>query len=581
MIRKAKRWPAQLGELLAFVAWSVLLIVPVGADLRDRAVGGGDARHWLWQGWRLAELVKGGDLPTRIPDVLWPYGMNLLVADGALPSAVGLMWNLVFPPTLAFNLAVISALVANAVAARYLASLFTTRRVVTILCGLAFAAAPALSLRLEGHYNLLFAFPAPLLVALAVRVVRGETAVPPLALGLLLALAYVSSGYYFFFGATTVGIAVVVADGSWRARGASVLRLATAALIAVVVLLPFLVPKLVLERKERAAGARAISSGAESFSADVASVFVPPPGQLVEIESVVETHGELGPNALELTTTPGILPLLGIAGVIVLRSNVRRSLLAAALWLWMLSLGPTAHVFGRSPLAGASWLPMAVLLELPGMAGVRAPNRASFTFAAVAVACMAMALGWLMERLRPGARAFVVVVCLAVLIAGVRVPIGWSEDQSGPEVIAALERIRQTSSPTDAFLHLPNDCLPHALQIDLQIVHRRPVVGCHGFDAATPWKTGLPSYFESMGWATMRCNPGAIGSRPVALPSDFDATPTPRGLDALERELDVRYVIFDRAHECPGRAEAILAVLAASARTLGDDGRLVVFDLAG
>ena len=560
------------------VAWAVLLIVPVGADPFHRTVGGGDARHWLWVGWRLAELVKDGHLPTHIPDVLWPHGMDLLVADGALPSAVGLAWNLVAPPTLAFNLAVLTALVANAAAARYLASMFTSRRAVSVVCGLAFAAAPALSLRLEGHYNLLFAFPAPLLIALAIRVVRGETAVPPLSLGLLLAITYVSSGYYFFFGATAFAVAVLVARGSWSARLATLTRLGTAALITLVVLSPFLVPKLLLERRERAAGATPNSATADYFSADVASVFVQPDGQLLDVEPL---QGPFVGNLLEGTTTPGVLPLLGVAAVVVLRSNVRRSLLAAACALWLLSLGSTAHVWGKSPLEGVTWLPMGFLLELPGMAGVRAPNRASFTLAAVAVACMAMSLAWLMERLQPAGRAVTLIVCLAVLVAGVRIPIGWSQDETGPQVVDALEAIRESSRSTDAFVHLPNDCLRTALQIDLQIVHRRPVVGCQGFDASIPWKTGLKNYFASTGWAAMRCGPAIIGFRPVTLPRDFDPAPSADAVERMRRELDVRYVIFDRASECPGRAEEILGVLSASARQLGDDGRLIVFDLEG
>ena len=576
---RARAGAGALAELGVFVGWALLLIWPVSAHLATRTVGSGDARHWLWVGWRIARLVGDGKVPTRIPDILWPYGANLLVADGALPSAVAGFWNLLVSPVLAFNLAVVSALVMNGLAARYLASIFTQRRVVMILAGLAFAGAPALTIRLEGHYNLLFAFPAPLLLALALRVARGEMRVPPIRMGLLLALAYVSSGYYFFFGAITVAVVLVLGSSPWKDRGRDVLRFALAGLVALVVLAPFLVPKFQLERRERAAGARTLSSGAESFSADVLSAVVPPFGGRLSISALDDLHVRLGGNTLELTSFPGVLGLAGIAGAAVLATRVRRPLLGAAFALWLLSLGPTPHILGEAPLEKVAWLPMAGLLQLPGMAGVRAPNRASFTLAAVAAACFALTLAWGFERLRPAGRVAVVVAAATLLVAGARTPVGWSQEQLGAPVERALEKINRTAAEDDAFIHLPTDCLGNAFEITLQIEHRRPVVGCQGFDAAIPWETGLPAYFDSLAWANLRCSPPTIGSRAVDLPAGFDGKPSPDAVQALPQELPVRFVIFNRVNECPERGQEVLAALQQGANQIADDGQYIVFDL--
>lgn len=580
MSSRRSRLTLSVGEVLIVVAFATGLIIPVTADPTSRAVGGGDARYWLWQGWRLAELVRDGRSPFFVPDVIWPYGSNLLIADGALPSLVGMAWNFVLSPVAAYNAAVVTALATSALAARHLATLFTSRRVVALVTGLAFAAAPAITIRLEGHYNLLFAFPVPLLLAVAIRTVRGEEELPWIKLGALLAIAYVSSGYYFFFGAMAVGVAVLVADQTWRRRASTVVRLGGAAIVAVVLLSPFLVPKLQLERRERAAGAMRISDGAAFFSADLLSAVLPAPGQVVQVEPLADRHDELGGNRLELTSFPGILPLLGVAATVALRSRVRRPLLTAAAALWVASLGPTLHLSGHRPLGDTESLPMAVLLELPGMAGVRAPNRASFALAAVAAACLAYSLAWTYERLESRGRVALTVACLALLVTTVRAPVGYSEDIAGDDVDRALALMREDAEPGDAVIHLPNDCLGNASQIDLQIEHQLPVVGCQGFDAAIPWKTGLPDYFASDAWAAVRCNPGAIAARGVRLPEGVSAEPSPAAFDRLRRQLDVRFVIFDRLTECPGRGEQILAALLGSGATVGDDGRLVVVDLA-
>lgn len=578
MPRSQRRLAAALEGML-YVAWTAVLLWPVTADPFGRAVGEGDARTWMWQSWALARVFKRGELPVEIDAAMAPYGLDILPADGALPTYVGMAWNLIASPMLANNLAVAMAVLTNALAGRYIGAQVSGRRWVRVLCALAFMTAPALTIRLDGHYNLLFAFPVGLLLAECVRVTVQRSRLRVGFTAVALALAYASSGYYFVFGAVAVVLVLVLRDVPVRDRIGSLVRFGTAGMLAVVLLLPLLGPKLALERRELAAGAARVSGGATEFSADVASAVLPAPGTALSVGPLADLHLELGPNRLENTSFPGLLGLAGIAGLLVLRSPLRRPLVGAAAGLWVLSLGPTARVLGESALPEQAVLPMAALLELPGMSGVRAPNRASFVLVAVAVACLAATLSFVAHRTSRAARVVVVVVALASLAASTRVGINWTDELTESEVRPALVEMREEADRGDAVIHLPDDCLNNANQIAMQIEHRLPVVGCHGFDAATPWRTGLPGYFSSAGWAALRCAPQAIASRPTPFPGDL--LPSPAAAAELQRELNVRYVVFEIDNDCPDRGQLIRAALVASGEVLVEGESFLVIDLEG
>src|SRR5690606_26504237 len=83
------------------------------------------------------------------------------------------------------------------------------------------------------------------------------------------------------------------------------------------------------------------------------------------------------------------------------------ALLAAAGLLWLLGLGPGLHVAGRYPadpgaeVGSTAWLPFRLLLEVPGLANLRAPYRSAYALAAVLAGAAALGLDGVRRHLAP------------------------------------------------------------------------------------------------------------------------------------------------------------------------------------
>ena len=73
---------------------------------RTQILGAGDdARYYTWLGWRIGQLIAHGHVvPFHVGDVIPPFGLDLRLLDGYLPSYVSGLFNLVVGPVLAFNL---------------------------------------------------------------------------------------------------------------------------------------------------------------------------------------------------------------------------------------------------------------------------------------------------------------------------------------------------------------------------------------------------------------------------------------------------------------------------------------------
>lgn len=565
--------------VLAPVVAATALLWRVVGDLGSVGVGAGDARYWYWAGWRLAEQVRDGDLlPLTTDAVVWPNGYDFRIADGLLPAVVGGFWNLITgSPTLAYNLATATALVTTCLAGVRLAKTVGASPAVAAVVGCAITTAPAFAIRLEGHYNLLFAFPAILLVDVGLRHVSGQTRVFPIArTAVLLALAYTSSGYYLFAGGLALAIVLLFGRLGRVGTTEAAVRLAIAGAVAAVILSPLLVPKMRLERAERDAGAVPITTTAASFSSDATAIFVPPAGSLVEPPDVQERNERIGFNLVERTAFPGWLGLLGVAGVLFVRSPYKRPLLAASAVLWVLSLGPTLRFKGRYLGSPNEYLPMTAFLKLPGFSGVRAPNRMSFLIAVLAGAAAAVFLEALRRWSGRRFAAIAVALGIALVAASLRVPVATAREPSGA-IVTALEQVR--ADPSDgAVLHLPEDCLNSIPEVELQVIHQRNLVGCQGFESAIPWYTELGNYTSSASWAALRCFPEHLGPAPSPFPPDLPATDD--AVRALTAELGVAFVIFDQWEKCD-RAAEIREALLRTAEVVGGDDHFLVLKVGG
>ncbi len=106
-----------LAEVATYVVAIGLVLWPALIHGRDEMLGGGeDGRYYTWLGWRVGRLIAHGHLvPVRITDVITPFGLDLRLLDGYLPSYVAGLFNLVTGPTLAYNLTFLTGAVLNVV----------------------------------------------------------------------------------------------------------------------------------------------------------------------------------------------------------------------------------------------------------------------------------------------------------------------------------------------------------------------------------------------------------------------------------------------------------------------------------
>jgi hypothetical protein len=551
---------------------------------------GDDARYYTWLGWRMGRLIAHGHVvPFHVGDVIHPFGLDLRLLDGYLPSYVSGLFNLVAGPVLAFNLTVVVGAILNLLAARSLARRLTTSRVVWTLAAVAFLTAPPVALNVQlGLLPLFWAFTAPLLVADALDVATNGRGVRPLRLAMLLALAYLCSVYFLVFGG--LAYALIVGITALRQRDWQFVKaMGAGALIASFVLLPFIVPRIRFDHNESARGVDTeLLADSNFFSADAVSVIAQPTRStfLLPRPTFVEQSIVRLPDVrygIEATLFPGLLLLAGFVVYLVKPERRRLPIWVAAGVLFVFGLGPSLKVAGHfvwkhggSPV---SWLPYRLLLAIPGLGALRAPVRVEYVLVALLVAATAVAL----QRLFTAApsRAWIVAAGAGVLLASnLLVPLPTTTFGTTASSARALREIARLAGPGDTVSSVPADCDPAF--VSLQVFHHAPVVGCAGSFAANPWSK-LRVYTGSDALTKLRCDRAAYG-RLTTPGSETRARAAPFGpadIAALRREFGVRFVVIDHSKlgaACPS-VQASLPALRAHA-VLGRDARYEVIDLA-
>ncbi len=576
-----------LAEAAVYAAAIALVVWPGVLHARTQILGAGDdARYYTWLGWRMGRLIADGHVvPFHVGDAIHPFGLDLRLLDGYLPSYVSGLCNLVVGPVLAFNLTFVLGAVLNVLSARVLARRLTTVRVVYVIGAVAFLTAPPIALNVQlGLLPLFWAFTAPLLVADAIDVVCGRRGVRPVRLAGLLVLAYLCSVYFVVFGGLAYGLIVGVGAArtrSWR----PVASTAAGVLVAVVVLLPFIVPRIQFDRNESAHGVDTeLLSDANFFSADALSIVAQPTRStfLLPRPSFVEKSIVRLPDvryAIEATIFPGILLLAGFAWFLCKRDVRRLSLAVSAGTLFVFGLGPSLKVGGTFVWKHAgrpvSWLPYRWLLAIPGLGALRAPVRVEYVLVAVFVAATTVALAGFVDG--GETRVLAVTAGAGVLLAtNLLVPVPTTNFATTPASESALRSIAHLARPGDTVLSVPADCDPSF--VSLQVFHHAPVIGCAGSFAANPWSK-LAGFTRSDALIKLRCDRTAYGrlTTTAAVTAPFDA----RDVDTLRNDFGVRFVIVDRSKLGPGcePVDQALAVLG-DHRSLGGDARFEVLDLS-
>ena len=241
-----------------FVTWPT--IQDLGATL-PFSVRRFDGYGALWFGEHAWRFVQGEVPAFRAPEVAWPLGLDLRLADSFLFGLLYLPFRALLPPVEAFNAFTLAAIASTALSGWWLA-----RRVLGVGALAATAAGFVVgftslvhSFRLEGEAYLLAGGFLPLFAGFLLRTAwYGRTWDGVACCALLAALAW-STGYFGINGALVGGVlgALALALGHSRSSVAFGARVRAAA-IAVLTALLFLVPLVLLLRS--GGGADAIAS---------------------------------------------------------------------------------------------------------------------------------------------------------------------------------------------------------------------------------------------------------------------------------------------------------------------------------
>lgn len=590
--RDDARWVGlALAEAVTYAAVILAAFWPPGQWSTALRAFPGDGEGWAWLGWRVGrEMAAGHPFPIRLVDAMHPYDINLLGGDGYLTAWISGVVNLVADPVLAYNLTQIVAVVLAAACGRVLARTCTSDRVAIVVSTLAFATAPIIMVRFAGHQNLIFVFPAALVMTEVVRIARSDLVeVRWVRLAVALVLAYLSSIYYLLFGLLVLAIAVLwcIVRRRWSPSCLpGVAKVVAAAAITLVCMSPFLVTRFARDAAERSAGAPAESTDTVRtlpYSGDLFSMVSPEPDSRDPLLRYADTGRDM-----ETATYPGLLLLVGLGGVALVRSRVRSTILTAGVSLWALALGPTLVVFRlvhgvwtKVPLLGDgfAWLPYTLLLRVPGLSSLRTPVRAVFWMVPVGAAALAIVGGSVLRGRTRLVRAAVLVVGILVVVGDLPASPPVVSGAPSRAITSAFERIAK--EPGDgAVLVVPDDCLLTWGDAIWEFEHRRPVVGCTWYSSSVRWYSGLDRYVHNEAWASLRCAPGMFGPRPVAL-KPGEGTPDAGDLRELRATLGVRWIVLQKHPvQCdPARAAAIEAVLTEHARLLAQDDEYMVFEL--
>lgn len=208
----------RLGGRVFAAAWFAVLAAGLTAPLlRDPARtlfgrGLGDNAAGVWTFWWAQRAVADPARGLWQTDALFaPLGTRLVLNTGTplltVPTAVALPDA---SPVLAYNTWCLLGLFLNGLCAGALAFAYTRHRLASLVAGTAFALAPFLVVRLDGHLNVLHAWPLPLVALCAVGWMRRPTPLRGIALGAVAAGTFYVDYYYGLFG---LGLLAILAAG--------------------------------------------------------------------------------------------------------------------------------------------------------------------------------------------------------------------------------------------------------------------------------------------------------------------------------------------------------------------------------
>jgi hypothetical protein len=399
----------------------------------------------LWLDHELLSALAELRYPGRSTSVHWPGGADsMIVAGGPLPALFALPWLLALGYPGFWNPFVAACLIANGLAAAWLAAQTGAGDRGRLLAGLAFGLAPAVLREVStGNQDVFFAAPLPLALGLGLKGLTGSRRQALLG-GAAVVLASLS---WWPFGLLTAGL--LVGLGLWKARREEVRSvvldrlgwMARTWVPGMALLLPLLASRM------RAADHAAPLSRLPEALADIDAARLDfalsastslPPGRLVALS---EQPGEVLGSLLVLVLLTTWFLVQGRRQLIWPALLILSALASVGAWLapgWDVSDG---------------WLPLPLAWAqawLPGLDGITRPQR-FLVFSALAQAVMLGVLWTRLEergslwaaRVGAGALALVLIAMpwaqgVAPLASSSFEPPGWIEAIDEPGAIVAI-----------------------------------------------------------------------------------------------------------------------------------------------
>ena len=467
-----------------FVLLSLVYTYPLVRDpARANRFDSPDAMFTAWTlSWDLHQL---GNDPRHLFDanIFYPekatlaYSENLL-AGALMVAPLGLFTD---NPILLLNIALLAALATSGLAAFVLAHHMTGSNLGAALAGVIFAFAPYRWAHIP-HLQLQLAFALPLSFYFARRLREGASvnrvpAIPNessrgdatvtgiVGLGLSVAAAFGSSGYYAIFLLTALPFVVIteLMSAEVTVRFRTMRRLAMAGLIGAAASAPLALP---YAGKLQTGTARAFET-AEQYSA----------GWTEYVSSFSKLHFFL-PKAEE-PLFPGFvaiaLVLVALVASFRKRTALRDEWMLAGVGLLgiVLSLGPSGGLFSL------------LFRFFPPYQGLRVPSRAGILFLFAVAVLAAYGLARIRQK---RLRMALFVVVAAECYAG---PLPWSfEVPTIPPIYQHLADSAESGAVVELPLPHPNHFQDNARYVYRSIFHWRPLV--NGYSGFVP-----PSYREA------------------------------------------------------------------------------------
>lgn len=232
---------AELKALLFFIALTAVMIAPALRDPMGLVPGtSGDGSVFTFSIWWYGQ--KGLDFLSepKVSDIFYPYGVPYHVYGDFAPINILLYPVIKISPLLAYNLSVFLSFVLSGFFMYLLVRDITKDAAAGAMSGIFFAFTAYRFIRYSGHLNLVHTEWFPLLIYSAKKLLDTKDYKYAALSGVSFSLMFLSSGYYAYIGALAVLSFAFIYLKAMKLSLPPARMLATAVVIPLVVLSPFL-----------------------------------------------------------------------------------------------------------------------------------------------------------------------------------------------------------------------------------------------------------------------------------------------------------------------------------------------------